>query len=148
MGSHSFAMIASQPKPGKVERADESVLRDFLCRQGGAGFVGDFAHERFHGLLLIVAGREDPSSEIAPIVQAFAVVCDVTGRLIGETKVRQEQLPRLKLSDGIERSVPQLQLNIRRRSGGRKERMALDAKSSGGAGRHAAPCAVEGAETT
>src|SRR5260370_19178064 len=142
MGIHAFAMIASQPKPGKVERADESVLRDFLCRQGGAGFVGDFAHERFHGLLLIVAGREDPSSEIAPIVQAFAVVCDVTGRLIGETKVRQEQLPRLKLSDGIERSVPQLQLNIRRRSGGGKERMGFLWDGGGGGAASEAVCGV------
>jgi hypothetical protein len=136
-------MIASQPKPGKVERADESVLRDLLCRQGGAGFVGDFAHERFHGLLLIVAGREDPSSEIAPIVQAFAVVCDVAGRLIGETKVRQEQLPRLKLPDGIERSVPQLQLNIRRRSGGKNERMAFDADAGGVANERDAFCGVK-----
>jgi len=73
-------MIASQPQPGKAERADKSVLRDFLGRQGGAGFVGDFAHERFHGLLLIVAGAKDPRSEIAPIVQAFAILGDVDRR--------------------------------------------------------------------
>jgi hypothetical protein len=124
-------MIASQPKPGEVERADKPVLRDFLGRQGGAGFVGDFANERFHGLLLIVAGAEDPSGEITPMVQAFAVMGDVARGLIGETEVRQEQLSRLKFPYGVERGVPQLQLNIRWRSGGKNERMSFNADARG-----------------
>jgi hypothetical protein len=124
-------MIASQPQPGKAERADKSVLRDFLGRQGGAGFAGDFAHKRFHGLLLIVAGAKDPRGEIAPIVQAFAILGDVARGLIGETEVCEEQLPRLKFSDGFERGVPELQLNIRRRSGRKNEWMSFNADAGG-----------------
>lgn len=122
-------MIASQPQPGKAERADKSVLRDFLGRQGGAGFVCDFAHERFHGLLLIVAGAKDPRSEITPIVQAFAILGDVARGLIGETEVCKEQLPWLKFFDGFERGVPELQLNIRRRSGRKNEWMSFNANA-------------------
>ena len=124
-------MIASQPQPGEAERAHESVLRDFLGRQNGAGFVCDFAHERFHGLLLIVAGAKDPKSEIAPKVQAFAILGDVVRGLIGETEVCKEQLPWLKSFDGFERGVPELQLNIRRRSGRKNEWMSFNADAGG-----------------
>ena len=124
-------MIASQPKPGKVERTDEAVLRNFFGRQGRAGFVGNFAHESFSGLLFVVSGAEDLSRDIAPTVQTLAIVRDVACRLIGETEVRQEQLPRLKFRDGIERSVPQFDVNIRWRSGGKNERLSFNADAGG-----------------
>ena len=124
-------MIASQPQPGKVERTDEAVLRDFFGRQGGAGFVGNFAHESFSGLLFVVSGAEDLSRDIAPTMQTLAILRDVDCSLIGETEVRQEQLPRLKFRDGIERSVPQFDVNIRWRSGGKNERLSFNADASG-----------------
>lgn len=124
-------MIASQPKPGKIERADEAVLRDFLGGQGGAGFVSNFSHESFSGLLLVVAGAEDLSRNVAPTVQTLAIARDVALRLIRETEVRQEQLSRLKFRDGIERSVPKFDLNIRRRSGGKNERLSFNADAGG-----------------
>jgi len=60
-------------------------------------------------------------------MQPFAEQNDVFGRIIGITEVREEEPRWLALQDGGEGSVPDAEIDVRRRSSGHDEGISLDA---------------------
>ena len=60
-------------------------------------------------------------------MQPYAEQEDVFGGIIGITEVREKEPRRFALKDGGEGSVPDAEINVRRRSGGHDEGISLDA---------------------
>src|SRR2546423_10827750 len=85
------------------------MLRDFgIC--GG--------HEGIHRGGIAGGPAQDFCSERGPAMQPFAEQEDVFGGIIGITEVREKEPRRFALKDGGEGSVPDAEINVRRRSGG------------------------------
>jgi len=95
------------------------------------GFRGDFLREAVHGSGFIQITAKDAGSEVAPAVQAFTVTGNVLRGIVGKGEVREEQPLRMKSGNGIERSVPQFDGDVRRRSGRQNKRMAIDGDPPG-----------------
>jgi hypothetical protein len=127
IGGQSFAMIAGQAKPGKIQRANEAILRDLSRRQSLAGFASDFSHEGLHGLPIVQTLGEDTGCYIAPVMKSFAVPGNMPRRMVGKAEVSKEETARLQFLDSIEGGIPLLQLNIGGRGGRKVEGMAFDA---------------------
>ena len=108
-GPQSFgplAVIASQTKPGQVQRGSEGVVAEFLGRKRGGGFRRDFLSEAVHGGGVIRSGLEDNRGPIAPATQAVAVGGDVAARVIREREVSQKEPVRVQAFDSIKRLFP------------------------------------------
>src|SRR2546423_9617153 len=85
------------------------MLRDFgIC--GG--------HEGIHRGGIAGGPAQDFCGERGPAMQPFAEQEDVFGGIIGITEVREKEPRRFALEDGGEGSVPDAEINVRRRSAG------------------------------
>src|SRR5260370_20892777 len=62
-------------------------------------------------------------------MQPFAEQHDVFGRIVGISEVREKEPRRFALQDGGEGSIPDPQIDVRRRSSGHDEGISLDAHS-------------------
>src|SRR5215470_10861520 len=124
-------MIAGKAQPGKLQGAVEDVMRKFRGGEKFRGFGGDGAGKFAHRFGLILRPGENLRGQASPFKQALAVVIQVALRLVRKSKMREEEPPRVKLRDGVERCGPEFQGNIGRRRGGKNEAVALHADSGG-----------------
>src|SRR5260370_2272010 len=76
------------------------------------------------GRSLIAALGKKLLDERAPASQAFPVALDVRRGIIGNAEVRQEEPRGTPFGDGVERGVPEFQIDIVPRRRGKKIRTA------------------------
>ncbi len=124
-------MVTNQAEPGKLRRAHHSVLLNFFRREEGTGFPRDLVKESLQRFGFAEIGRKNFGGEVAPIVEAFAVGGQVALGIVGKTEVGQKKAACLELRNCIQRGVPELDLNIWRRSGRKHKGMSFDAEAGG-----------------
>jgi hypothetical protein len=142
-GFGALAVVTCQTQPGKIQRSIENIMSNFLGGEELRCFGADVLGETMHGGSLVRGVGEDAGSQIEPLVEAIAVAGDVSLRVVRERKMREKQLFRMEIGDGIERSLPELQGDVRRRSGGQDERMAIDGDAGGVADKGHAVAGIE-----
>jgi len=88
-------MVAGKAQPGKVQGSRKPVRRNFFGSESFPGFGRDFANKRFHRWCILKTGGKDSGGEIAPMMKPFAVVREMTQRLIREPEVGKKETLRL-----------------------------------------------------
>lgn len=135
-----FADVTNQTAPGKSQTAIENVKLGRIRRKSAAHFRGNGFDEFLFGGFRGFAFLQKAVGQGGPVAQPIAIELDVRGGIFDEAEMGEEKAFGLPGSDSVERLVPQLNVNVRRRRGGKKERIALDANAGGvsdesGAGR-------------
>src|SRR5260221_10891572 len=104
-----------------------------MFRLGARKLLG---HLSTYGLFKCPRGRSRIAAlgkklldERAPVSQAFPVALDVSRWIVGNAEVRQEKPRGTPFEDGIERGVPEFQIDVGRRRCGKKIRISFDAQA-------------------
>src|ERR1700730_1366897 len=83
----ALVVIARQSHPGKIQGAVKDVMLGYFHRKGTSGLRVHGIREGFHGLRFVLHRGKQRSYQFAPTTQTLSVRLDVSGRMVGETKV-------------------------------------------------------------
>ncbi len=111
-----------------------AVVEGVLCvggREVQGSFGGNLTHELLQGVGILLTGGQKLGRKITPLMQARPVVREMTRGLVRYAEVSEEETLGTKLRDGVERLIPQFEINVGRRSGGKNEGVAVDANARG-----------------
>src|SRR5690348_6415885 len=125
-GLGALAGVAGEAKEGEIQAGGGGVLVDVLRREVLADIGAGLGHERFHGGIIARGGPKNFHRHFHPAVQALAKLRDVRRGIVGIAKMRQEHALRFAFQNGGEGAVPDLQVDVRRRSGGHRVGVSLD----------------------
>lgn len=128
MGPHSFFLeVANQAAPGKSQTSIENIEFGGFGGQSFPNLAGDsFDEAEFRGFERF-ARSQQALRERGPVAEAFTIKTDVLGGIVNVAEVGQEKAFGTPGGDVVERSVPEFEVDVGRRSSRQEIGFALDA---------------------
>src|SRR5271169_2842260 len=121
-------MITCETQPGQIEAAVENVMLGFGSREALLDLRARGRDKCLEPSLRIWSRTHDVCRERGPALQIFSVFRDMRCRMVRIAEVREKEPRRSVRCDGVERSAPYFQINIRRRRKRNHVRIAFDVK--------------------
>lgn len=144
-GSRKFVLapIARQTQPGKVEAAIEQVVREFRPGDLALELSADGSNERSESRGLVARGAKKFADLRGPAMQALAKLVEMRRRVVGKGEVGEEKARGAARGNSSKARIPEIEVHIRRRSGGKDEVVALDANAGRVADESDSFCGIE-----
>src|ERR1700730_11084183 len=130
-GRGTFAEITSESKEGKIQAGVEDVMFHLFGGEGPGDFGVRGGQEGIHGGGVTRSAAYAFLSEPGPVMEAFPERQEMPGGIAGIPKVCEKQPGRRAFQDGCERSIPDDQIDVRRRSRGHHVGVTLDTNAGG-----------------
>src|SRR5579883_1377620 len=121
--------MACQTEKGKIEPGRERVVLTFPCGQIARDLRMREGQEGSQGGGLVGRGPQNLANAFEPIVKTLPKFGNMGGRILDKAVMRKKQALRLARQNFGQGFVPEMQIDVRRRSGRQDVRTSVNAHS-------------------
>src|SRR5262249_14537910 len=123
--------VTDQAPPGEPQSTIENIEFGRLRGQRTAHLARNPFNEKALALVGRLGGMQPALVKSSPIAEAIAGYADVLVGTVDVSEMRQKEALGVERHDGIERSVPQFQIDVGRRGGRQEIRFSFDSDAGG-----------------